>query len=82
MLRAASPSFRGGAVEYPCSGACGSGRASDRALYVRPAFGRAGCHVGWPLADEGSQILWKGNWKLPEREGDDKIFNEKNIVFY
>ena len=35
-------------------------------------------NFGWPLADEGSQILWKGNWKLPEREGDDRIFNDKN----
>jgi hypothetical protein len=35
-------------------------------------------NFGWPLADEGSHILWKGNWKLPAREGDDRIFNEKN----
>jgi hypothetical protein len=35
-------------------------------------------NFGWPLADEGAQILWKGKWKLPEREGDDRIFNEKN----
>jgi hypothetical protein len=35
-------------------------------------------NFGWPVADEGSEILWKGNWTLPEREGDDRIFNEKN----
>jgi hypothetical protein len=35
-------------------------------------------NFGWPLADEGSDILWKGKWTLPEREGDNKIFNEKN----
>ena len=35
-------------------------------------------NLGWSLADEGSQILWKGKWTLPEREGDDKLFNAKN----
>jgi hypothetical protein len=35
-------------------------------------------NFGWPLADDKSEILWKGNWKLPQREGDDRIFNEKN----
>jgi hypothetical protein len=35
-------------------------------------------NFGWPLADEGADILWKGEWKLPDREGDDKIFNNKN----
>ena len=35
-------------------------------------------NFGWPLADEGAEILWKGKWSLPEREGDDKIFNDKN----
>ena len=35
-------------------------------------------NFGWPLADEGAEILWKGKWALPERQGDNKIFNEKN----
>ena len=35
-------------------------------------------NFGWPLADEGADILWKGKWTLPEREGDNRIFNEKN----
>ena len=35
-------------------------------------------NFGWPLADEGSRILWKGKWTLPDREGDDKIFNDQN----
>lgn len=35
-------------------------------------------NFGWPLADEGADIFWKGKWTLPEREGDIKIFNEKN----
>ncbi|HUQ64943.1 MAG TPA: aldose 1-epimerase family protein [Flavitalea sp.] len=35
-------------------------------------------NFGWPLADEGAQILWKGKWTLPNRKGDDRIFNDKN----
>ncbi len=36
------------------------------------------CNFGWPLADEGTDILWKGSWKSGGRESDDKIFNEGN----
>jgi hypothetical protein len=36
------------------------------------------CNFGWPLADEGSDILWKGNWKSSDREGDNKIFRSDN----
>jgi hypothetical protein len=35
-------------------------------------------NFGWPVADEGAQILWKGKWTLPDREGDEKIFNDRN----
>ena len=35
-------------------------------------------NIGWPLADEGAELLWKGKMQLPDREGDDKIFNDKN----
>lgn len=35
-------------------------------------------NFGWPLADEGSDILWKGKWSLPKRKGDDLIFNDQN----
>jgi hypothetical protein len=35
-------------------------------------------NFGWPLANEGAHILWKGKWTLPEREGDDRIFNNEN----
>jgi hypothetical protein len=35
------------------------------------------CNFGWPLVDEGADILWKGNWK--PREGDQtKIFKKEN----
>lgn len=36
------------------------------------------CNFGWPLADEGTRILWEGSWKSGGREGDDKIFREGN----
>ena len=36
------------------------------------------CNFGWPLADEGSDILWVGTWKSGGRESDDRIFREGN----
>lgn len=33
------------------------------------------CNFGWPLADEGADILWKGSWKSGGRENDERIFN-------
>jgi hypothetical protein len=35
------------------------------------------CNFGWPLADEGSKILWKGDWQ-PGQPGKNKIFREGN----
>jgi hypothetical protein len=35
-------------------------------------------NFGFPLVDEGSDILWKGSWKIPDRGGDEKIFNAGN----
>ncbi len=34
-------------------------------------------NFGWPLADEGTDILWKGNWQARD-ENSKRIFNEKN----
>lgn len=34
------------------------------------------CNFGWPLADEGADILWEGTWKSGGRESDDPIFKE------
>lgn len=34
------------------------------------------CNFGWPLADEGADILWDGTWKSGGRESDDRIFRE------
>lgn len=35
------------------------------------------CNFGWPLVDEGSKIVWNGQWK--SRDGNpDKLFKEGN----
>jgi len=34
-------------------------------------------NFGWPLADEGADILWKGDWQ-PRDEPSKKIFNKEN----
>lgn len=36
------------------------------------------CNFGWPLVDEGTDILWKGTWKAAGRESDTRIFNSAN----
>ena len=36
------------------------------------------CNFGWPLVDEGTNILWQGSWKSAGRDNDDKIFREGN----
>lgn len=33
-------------------------------------------NFGWPLADEGSKLIWKGKIQVPDRGGDDRIFND------
>lgn len=35
------------------------------------------CNFGWPLVDEGTEIIWKGNWK-PRDEESKLIFKEGN----
>ena len=32
------------------------------------------CNLGWPLADEGAHIIWKGDWE-PRDEASKEIFN-------
>jgi len=36
------------------------------------------CNFGWPLVDEGADILWKGSCQTRGSENDTAIFNEKN----
>lgn len=35
-------------------------------------------NFGWPLADEGTEILWEGPWQSREGITDNKIFREGN----
>jgi hypothetical protein len=35
-------------------------------------------NFGWPLVDEGTNILWKGTWHSMEGEKEDKIFRAGN----
>jgi hypothetical protein len=36
------------------------------------------CNFGWPLADEGTDILWRGDWKPRFENGNNNIFREGN----
>lgn len=36
------------------------------------------CNFGWPLVDEGADILWKGSWQSPGPDSPDKLFREGN----
>lgn len=36
------------------------------------------CNFGWPLVDEGTDILWNGKWKPRFEEIHNHIFNSKN----
>ncbi|HEX8038528.1 MAG TPA: aldose 1-epimerase family protein [Chryseosolibacter sp.] len=34
------------------------------------------CNFGWPLVDEGTDILWQGSWQSPNEGGAGNIFRE------
>jgi len=36
------------------------------------------CNLGWPLVDEGSKIIWKGDWKTSDADCNSKIFRTGN----
>ena len=36
------------------------------------------CNFGWPLVDEGTDIIFNGSWESAGREEDNKIFQEGN----
>ncbi len=36
------------------------------------------CNFGWPLVDEGTDILWQGSWQSPNEGGTGNIFREGN----
>lgn len=35
-------------------------------------------NFGWPLVDEGSKIVWKGNWKPRDIPSEERTFNTSN----
>lgn len=35
-------------------------------------------NFGWPLADEGTDILWRGSWQSPGEKSEKKIFRDGN----
>lgn len=35
-------------------------------------------NFGWPLVNEGTDIIWQGEWNSPTPDSDRKIFNEVN----
>ncbi len=35
-------------------------------------------NFGWPLADEGADIIWKGEWQLRYGDENNRIFNKNN----
>lgn len=36
------------------------------------------CNFGWPLVDEGTELIWRGTWQSPGEVHDAKIFREGN----
>src|SRR3546814_13453873 len=36
------------------------------------------CNFGWPLVDEGTDIVWKGDWQAREQGDANRIFREGN----
>jgi len=36
------------------------------------------CNFGWPLVDEGTEIVWKGEWMSRGMEMDNAIFNSRH----
>jgi galactose mutarotase-like enzyme len=35
-------------------------------------------NCGWPLVDEGTDIVWTGKWKSMDEDPENRIFNSKN----
>ncbi|MEJ7736337.1 MAG: aldose 1-epimerase family protein [Chitinophagaceae bacterium] len=36
------------------------------------------CNFGWPLVDEGTDLIWDGNWVSRDGDVNNKIFNNQN----
>ncbi len=66
-----------------------SGKLGSPVIYINDVVSNRGnqpaplmllyhCNFGWPLADEGTDILWNGEWQSREGEPNNKIFNRNN----
>lgn len=49
---------------------CGNQKAPHMLLYH--------INFGWPLVDQGTRILWKGDWHSPTPDSNKKVFKEGN----
>ncbi|MEJ7768666.1 MAG: DUF4432 family protein, partial [Chitinophagaceae bacterium] len=50
----------------------------NRGNYPVPHMILYHCNLGWPLVDEGSEIIWKGGWKARDGDSNNKIFRKEN----
>mgnify|MGYP003551641082 FL=1 len=64
-----------------------SGRLGEECIHIRDEVTNKGnitvphmllyhCNFGWPLADEGARLIWKGQWQA--RDANPKIFTQEN----
>lgn len=50
----------------------------NRANTVTPHMMLYHCNFGWPLADEGAEIVWQGAWQSRDGDPNNPIFREGN----
>ncbi len=64
-----------------------SGRIGSPAIFIQDTVTNRGncpaehmllyhCNFGWPLVDEGTDILWKGKCRTFARQGDEELFKD------
>lgn len=50
----------------------------NRANTTTPHMMLYHCNLGWPLVDEGAEIVWQGAWKSRDGDPNNPIFREGN----
>ncbi|WP_428666550.1 aldose 1-epimerase family protein [Runella sp.] len=50
----------------------------NRANTATPHMMLYHCNFGWPLVDEGTEIVWQGSWKSRDNDPNNPIFREGN----
>ena len=71
-------------VRRTISGTIGQAKISihdeviNRGNTVQPHMLLYHCNLGWPLADEGTDIIWRGKWTSPGDKKEDRIFGNDN----